>query len=99
MLHLELHVDGHGAGVDARGVRLLARLRLGCRRRRSLRAVLTARGGRRRRRGRRGFAGPALVHLLHVVLQLVQTLAQELVSILVNNVDLIKTRVLRNDGT
>lgn len=79
VLDLKLHVDRHGTGVDARRVRLVARLHLGRRR------VLDALGRQRRRRRRLGqgaFARQALVHFLHVVLQLVQTLAEELVGVL-----------------
>lgn len=82
VLHLELHVDRHRAGVDAGGVRLIAELRFGRRwRRGGVRDALARHGGRG---GRRCFVCPALVHFLHVVLQLVQTLTEELVSILVH---------------
>lgn len=74
VLHLELHVDGHGAGVDAGGVGLVAGLpfsRLG--------SVVG------RRTGASGVVHhQAPVHPLHVVLQLIQTLTQELVSVLVD---------------
>ena len=85
VLNFKLHVDRHGARVDARRVRLLAVLRLAGRGRRGgrpLLAVVPRRGGGGRRAGRR-LVLPALVHLLHVLLQLVQTLAEELVGILV----------------
>lgn len=86
VLDLKLHVDGHRTRVDTRRVGLVARLHLGRQRRRFLGAV-TCRGGRRRRgrrrQGRRdAFARQVLVHFLHVVLQLVQTLTEELVGIL-----------------
>lgn len=64
VLHLKLHVDHHRAGVDTRGVCLLAQA---C----TLRLVMW-----------RWFIFPAFVHFLHILLQLVQTLAQELMGIL-----------------
>lgn len=77
VLHFKFHVSCHWAGVDARGVSLFTGLTAcWCQ---SLLAVLAHHRGQRRGCS---FACPALVHLFHVVLQLVQTLAQELVSIL-----------------
>lgn len=73
VLHLKLHVDSDGAGVDAGGVGLVPGLRPG------LLAVLRHGGGGRRSCG---FVLKAPVDLFHVVLQLVEALAQELVSIL-----------------
>lgn len=70
VLHLKLHVNHHRAGVDARGVRFLPGP--GCGR------LL----GRLIPRGRWRLAFPALVHFLHVLLQLVQALAQKLMGIL-----------------
>lgn len=44
VLDLKLHVDSHGAGVDARRVGLVARLHLGCR---HFLDAFAGRGGRR----------------------------------------------------
>lgn len=81
VLDFKLHVDRHGTRVDARRVRLVTRLRLG---HRHLTSVARRRG---RQGGRDAFTRQTLVHFLHVVLQLVQTLAEELVGVLASHGD------------